>query len=210
MTLRKLSQTLVCVVGLAVVSSGPLAGQESAQDAIDIHDLVDSEVINSGVINSLSLVAATYGNPLGVEVGDVDRQRLGGELYLYARTTGFPNRIVQNALFDLTPPVSPTRVLFAPDIAIRRTGAPSTWAVPQEAPLLVVEVISPAQTLAEIALKAQTYRNAGVEEVWVVDARSRSVQVWTAQSMTTLDETQALTSPLLPGFSVPVRFLVDG
>jgi Uma2 family endonuclease len=64
--------------------------------------------------------------------------------------------------------------------------------------------------LAEIALKAQTYRNAGVEEVWVVDARSRSMQVWTAQGMATLDETQTLTSPLLPGFSVAVRFLLDG
>ena len=136
--------------------------------------------------------------------------RLDGELYLYARTTGFPNRIVQNALFDVTPPGSPKRVVLAPDLAIRRAGAPSTWAVPQEAPLLAVEVVSPSQTLAEIALKAQTYRNAGVEEVWVVDARSRSVQIWTAQDMTTLDETQALTSPLLPGFSVPVRFLLDG
>jgi Uma2 family endonuclease len=104
-------------------------------------------------------------------------QRLGGELYLYARTTGFPNRIVQNALFDLTPPASPTQVVFAPDLAIRRVGAPSTWAVPQETPLLAVEVVSPSQTLAEIALKAQTYRNAGVEEVWVVDARSRNAQV---------------------------------
>jgi hypothetical protein len=44
----------------------------------------------------------------------------------------------------------------------------------------------------------------------VVDARSRSMQVWTAQGMATLDETQTLTSPLLPGFSVAVRFLLDG
>ena len=137
-------------------------------------------------------------------------QRLGVELGIYAKPTGFPNRIVQNALFDLTPPGSPTRAVLAPDLAIRRVGAPSTWAVPQEAPLLAVEVVSPSQTLAEIALKAQTYRNAGVEEIWVVDARSRSVQVWTAQGMETLDETQTLTSPLLPGFSVSVRFLLDG
>ena len=137
-------------------------------------------------------------------------QRLSVELGIYARGTNLPNQIVQNTLFDVTPPGSPTRVVLAPDLAIRRVGAPSTWAVPQEAPLLAVEVISPSQTLAEIALKAQTYRKAGVEEVWVVDARSRSVQVWTAHGMTTLDETQSLTSPLLPGFSVAVRFLLDG
>jgi Uma2 family endonuclease len=96
--------------------------------------------------------------------------------------------------------------VLAPDLAIRRVGTPSTWTVPEEAPLLAVEVVSPSHTLAEIALKAQTYRNAGVEEVWVVDARS--VQVWPSQDMTTLDET--LISPLLPGFSVTVRFLLDG
>ena len=137
-------------------------------------------------------------------------QRLSVELGIYARGTNLPNQIVQNTLFDVTPPGPPTTVVLAPDLAIRRVGAPSTWAVPQEAPLLAVEVISPSQTLAEIALKAQTYRKAGVEEVWVVDARSRSVQVWTAHGMTTLDETQSLTSPLLPGFSVAVRFLLDG
>jgi len=137
-------------------------------------------------------------------------QRLSVELGIYARGTNLPNQIVQNTLFDVTPPGSPTRVVLAPDLAIRRVGAPSTWAVPQEAPLLAIEVVSPSQTLAEIALKAQTYRNADVEEIWVVDAHSRSVQIWTAQGMTTLDETQALTSPLLPGFSVAVRFLLDG
>jgi Uma2 family endonuclease len=79
--------------------------------------------------------------------------RLGVELGIYARTTGFPNRIAQHALFDLTPPGSPTRVALAPDLAIRRVGAPSTWTVPEEAPLLAVEVVSPSQTLAEIALK---------------------------------------------------------
>jgi Uma2 family endonuclease len=136
--------------------------------------------------------------------------RLDVELGIYAKAVSLPNQIVQSALFDVAPPGAPSGAVFAPDLAIRRVGAPSTWAVPQEAPLLAVEVVSPSQTLAEIALKAQTYRNAGVEEVWVVDARSRSVQIWTAQGMATLDETQALTSPLLPGFSVPVRFLLDG
>jgi Uma2 family endonuclease len=136
--------------------------------------------------------------------------RLDVELGIYARTVSLPNQIVQNALFDLTPPAAPQRVVLAPDVAIRRVGAPTTWAVPHETPLLVMEVVSPSQTLAEIALKAQTYRNAGVDEVWVLDAQSRSVQIWTAQGTTTLTDAQTLTSPLLPGFSVTVRFLLDG
>jgi Uma2 family endonuclease len=71
-------------------------------------------------------------------------------------------------------------------------------------------VVSESQTLAELALTAQTYRQAGVEEVWVVDYKSRSIEVWNAQGQTTLHDTQTLTSTLLPGFSAAVRFLLDG
>jgi Uma2 family endonuclease len=139
-------------------------------------------------------------------------QRLGVALGVYAQTAGFANPIAQNMLFDLTPPGgAPTRTVLAPDIAILRATTPVTWtSVPQAVPLLAVEVVAASQTLAELALKAQTFRTAGVDEVWVIDHKSRSVEVWTAQSATTLNDTQTLTSSLLPGFSVPVRFLLDG
>lgn len=138
-------------------------------------------------------------------------QRLGGELYLYARTTGFANRILQNGLFDLTPPGASTRTVLAPDLAILRTTTPPPWnAVPSDPPLLAVEVVSESQTLAELTLKAQVYRQAGVEEVWVIGHQTRVVEIWTAQGQTTLNDTQTLTSALLPGFSVSVRYLLDG
>jgi Uma2 family endonuclease len=138
-------------------------------------------------------------------------QRLGGELYLYARTSGFHNRIVQNTLFELTLPGAASRTVLAPDIAVLRGTTPPAWdTVERAAPLLAIEVVSESQTLAELALKAQQYRTAGVDEVWVVDHKTRSVQVWTAQGTTTLADTQPLTSPLLPGFSVDVRYLLDG
>jgi Uma2 family endonuclease len=138
-------------------------------------------------------------------------QRLGGELYLYARTSGYPNRILQHALFDVTPPGASSRSILAPDSAVMRgTTAPAWDALPDAPPLLAMEVVSESQSLAELALKAQQYRAAGVDEVWVVDHKTRSVQVWTAQGMTTLADTQTLTSPLLPGFSLDVRYLLDG
>jgi Uma2 family endonuclease len=137
-------------------------------------------------------------------------QRLGGELYVYARTTNYPNRILQNALFDLSPAGASKHVILAPDLAILKGNAAPSWDVPQEVPLLAVEVVSDSQTLAELALKAQQYRISGVEDVWVVDHRTRTVQVWTAQGMTTLADTQTLNSPLLPGFSLDVRYLLDG
>ncbi len=138
-------------------------------------------------------------------------QRLGGELYVYARSTGFPNPIVQNTLFDLTPAGATRKTVLAPDIAILRPGAALPWnTVAQELPLVAAEVVSESQTLAELSLKAQTYRAAGVEEVWVIDHQTRIVEVWNTQGRTTLIEAQTLTSALLPGFSVALRYLLDG
>jgi Uma2 family endonuclease len=89
-------------------------------------------------------------------------QRLGGELYLYARRIGYPNSVVQNTHFDLTPPGSPTRTVLAPDLAVMRSTTPPAWdTVPREAPVLAVEVVSESQALAELSLKAQQYRAGG-------------------------------------------------
>lgn len=138
-------------------------------------------------------------------------QRLGLRLGNYAQAAGFANPIAQNMLFDLTPSGSSRRITLAPDVAILRATTPHAWtSVPQDSPLLAVEVLSPSQTTAEMALKAKTYLNGGAEEVWVIDHQSRTVEVWTAQGTTTLDEDATLSSPLLPGFSVAVHCLLDG
>jgi Uma2 family endonuclease len=137
--------------------------------------------------------------------------RLDVEFGIYARTTGYANPIVQNTLVDLTPAGATSRTVLAPDLAILRMTTPLSWTtVVREAPLLAVEVVSQSQTLAELALKAQTYITADVEEVSVVDHQTRTVEVWTAQGTTTLGDAQTLTTPLLPGFAVAVRFLLDG
>jgi len=137
--------------------------------------------------------------------------RLSMALGTYALSAGFANPIAHNMLFDLSAPGAATRTVLAPDVAILRGTTPASWAsVPRDTPLLAVEVVSASQTLAELSLKAQTYLQAGVEEVWVIDHQTRVVELWTAQGQTTLTDTQDLTSALLPGFSVPVRFLLDG
>jgi Uma2 family endonuclease len=138
-------------------------------------------------------------------------QRLGLVLGSYAQTAGFANPIAQNMLFDLTPAGVPERITFAPDLSILRATTPLSWtSVPHDAPLLAVEVVSASQTLAEMAIKAQIYLRAGVEEVWVIDYKTRGVEVWTPRGTTTLGDAATLTSPLLPSFSVSVRFLLDG
>lgn len=137
-------------------------------------------------------------------------QRLGGVLFVYSQTTGFQNRTVQNGLFNFSPQGTPDRIVLAPDVAIMRANAVAPWQVPHEIPMIAAEVVSDSQTKSEIALKTQTYLAAGVEEVWVIDHKSRTVEVWTTQGTNTLDEKATLTSALLPGFSVAVRFLLDG
>jgi Uma2 family endonuclease len=84
--------------------------------------------------------------------------------------------------------------VLAPDIAILRATTSISWAeVARESPWHAVEVLSYSERLSErlseIALKAQQYRAAGVDEAWVVDHRTRRVQVWTAQGVTTFADT---------------------
>ncbi len=137
--------------------------------------------------------------------------RLSGELYIYARAAGFKNRMLQNALFDLTPAGAQRKTVLAPDVAIARTTTPSSWAtIPTDPPLLAVEVVSSSQTMAELRIKAQFYRNAGVDEVWLIDHATRVVEVWSAAPTVTLADGQTLTSALLPGFSLDVTYLLDG
>ncbi|HEX6122205.1 MAG TPA: Uma2 family endonuclease [Ktedonobacterales bacterium] len=136
--------------------------------------------------------------------------RLGGMLGVYALASGFPNRIVQNALFDLTPPGAARKTVLAPDVALMRSSAAPSWNVPQDVPLLAIEVVSESQTVAELALKGQFYRSAGTDEVWIVDHKTRAIEIWDANGTHTLDDTRTLTTPLLPGFSLSVRALLDG
>jgi hypothetical protein len=88
----------------------------------------------------------------------VSRQRIGGELGLFARMIGFANPFVQHALLDLSPPDSPTSLVLAPDLAILRATTPDSWtSVPHAVPWLAVEVVSQSLTLAGMASKAQVF-----------------------------------------------------
>lgn len=85
-------------------------------------------------------------------------------------------------------------------------------AYPALAPNLVVEVLSPGNTKAEMARKRLEYFHAGVEVVWIVDCAERSVAVYTSPSeVTLLGEKQIINGgPALPGFSAPVsQFFID-
>ena len=137
-------------------------------------------------------------------------QRLGGMLGMYAIQHQFMNTILQNALFDFTPPGAVHRTVLAPDISIMHGPIVPATSVTTDIPLIAIEVLSPSQTMQEMATKAQFYRNARVDEVWLIAPSLRVVEIWHAQGQTLLNDSQLLTSNLLPGFSAAIKQVLDG
>lgn len=100
----------------------------------------------------------------------------------------------------------------APDIAFFHNdrippGAASQRGYPTFTPDLCVEIISPRNRPAEIAEKVRDYIAVGVQLVWVVDARARTVVVHrSGAEPVTLTEDDALSGQdVVPGFAMSVR-----
>ncbi len=79
---------------------------------------------------------------------------------------------------------------------------------------LVVEVRSPSTWHRDVGRKKELYERDGVRELWLVDPSARTVLVCRRSAASpTFDVTievgddETLTSPLLPGFAVPVAEL---
>lgn len=100
--------------------------------------------------------------------------------------------------------ISATRLSIVTDINVRGT------------PDLIVEILSEATRKRDEVTKRKLYERYGVQEYWLVDPELETVKilrlsgdhfVWAAELA---KETQdVLTTPLLPGFSVPVTDLFD-
>ena len=82
-------------------------------------------------------------------------------------------------------------------------------AVPLLIPNLAVEVLSKSNTRKEMAIKRKEYFNAGVELVWEIDPRKRTVVVYTSvTNVTTLTAADTLDGgTVLPGFQLPLKDL---
>jgi Uma2 family endonuclease len=139
-------------------------------------------------------------------------QFIGRYLDDYWRSLGERNRVVQNMGFDFTFSGDAAQTtMLVPDVAVKQDNLRHGSGIGQDPPLLAVEVVSPTQRRAEMALKANFYLNGGTQEVWIVWPKTRTVDVWTApNSFVTLAEPQAITSVLLPGFSSTLTAFFDG
>ncbi len=179
----------------------PSPGQATMDDLMVAHqhgslcELVDGTLVEKAVGYEQSVVAATI---LRIVGWYVSKKSLG----LVSGADGF---------FQL---LSSTR---GPDVAfVARDRLPQgrmpSQAYPQIAPNLVVEVLSPANTIAEMARKRMEYFHAGVDVVWMVDCLNRSVAVYTSPTaVQVLGETEAIDGGVaLPEFTARVKdFFAD-
>jgi Uma2 family endonuclease len=109
--------------------------------------------------------------------------------------------------------LAPHRIRI-PDVAFvarnrLRGGRVPTQAIPRLVPNLAVEVLSRGNTVREMDEKLVEYFQAGVELVWFVDLRARTVEVFTAPGESNvLRENQTLTGgAVLPGFKLKLKEL---
>ena len=81
-------------------------------------------------------------------------------------------------------------------------------------PDLIIEILSPSTRRRDEGVKLKLYERFDVLEYWIVDPRAESVRVYRRQALrlervveVTRDEAARVTTPLLPGLSVPLAKL---
>lgn len=86
---------------------------------------------------------------------------------------------------------------------------PVEWMLDEACPVppeLVIEILSPGQSFAELLEKATDYLQAGVERVWIVDAASQTITIVYPDSMPQiLSDRMPVSDPLLPDLSLTAR-----
>lgn len=110
--------------------------------------------------------------------------------------------------------------VFAPDIAWysdERVPDPDS-PPPYPMPDLAVEIRSPATWRYDVGAKRAGYERAGLPELWLVDIDAQSILVFRRSKLAAatfdvaleLGAGETLTSPLLPGFALPIESAFSG
>jgi Uma2 family endonuclease len=137
---------------------------------------------------------------------------LAAELWLWTRQGGHGSVVLApGVVFDLENAVAPDLVWVSAERLPVILGEDGKL---HDAPDLVVEVLSPGSTNTrrDRELKLRLYSVRGVREYWIVDWPAKSLQVFRREAaalklVATLVADDELTSPLLPGFSLPIARL---
>ena len=83
----------------------------------------------------------------------------------------------------------------------------------QGAPALVAEVLSPGTKKRDLGVKKDLFERGGVREYWIVDPKANTVTIYRrgdrglSKVQSLPDDANAITTPLLPGFSLSLEKL---
>ncbi len=101
--------------------------------------------------------------------------------------------------------------VFQPDIAVVLTGRYGILSDRglEGGPDLVVEVLSPSTSRFDLGPKRRVYAGHGVSEYWVIDPDTATVAVYRGdvsapEPTATLGRSAVLSTPLLPGWELPL------
>jgi len=72
-------------------------------------------------------------------------------------------------------------------------------------PDLAIEIVSANDTMYSLLRKKERYRRCGTREVWIVVPETHEVQVYSDRGDRILREDAELSTPLIPGFQMPVK-----
>ncbi len=136
------------------------------------------------------------------EPHEMIKSRILGRLFLAA---GEARKfvVVAESLYRFSETVS-----LIPDISVLVKDRPSIHAHGHMTytPEIVVEVVS-SESAERLFHKVNAYRSRGVKEVWVVLPHDAEVLVYAPSGITELRRQHTLTSPLIPGFALPLEEL---
>jgi Uma2 family endonuclease len=96
----------------------------------------------------------------------------------------------------------------APDVSvILRTFDPDKEI--QGAPEIAAEILSPSNTRRAMQRKLGQFFGAGCKLAWIIDPKTRTVEIWesAAGPSHTLNESDSIETPLLPGLIYPIAKL---
>jgi len=148
-------------------------------------------------------------NPAPASRHQIIHARIFGELYVYFKA--HPTGRVFSTPFDV---VLSDDIVLEPDVLIVLNEHASIIGAEnvQGSPDIAVEILSPRTRRRDAIVKRRLYEHYGVNEYWIVDPETELVRIYRRSGTAfapaieiDTDAGGAITSPLLPEFSLDVR-----
>ncbi|HVE70200.1 MAG TPA: Uma2 family endonuclease [Thermoanaerobaculia bacterium] len=132
---------------------------------------------------------------------NIRHQIIAGNVYFALRSYLKEHRVAQAAMSPIDVVLSP-EIVLQPDVSVwfDRIGQ---WKKAYRAPEIAVEVLSEGSQRHDKVTKRRLYERFGVKDYWIVDAEAETVTIVRAGEEIVVRE--FITTPLLPGFSLPLR-----